>query len=234
MPLPTVILPGYLARFTDYCQLQRDLIAQGIPTVIVPLRKRDWLPTLGGRSVVPILQAIDATVQQTMKQYNTSEVNLIGHSAGGWIARIYLGEKPYTIHGDVSESEGVWQAHAHVSTLVTLGTPHLSQERWTKKNLDFVQNNYPGAFYEDVNYVCVAGKAIYGQRRLGSWIAYNSYQLTCGEGNCWGDGITPVVAAHLEGATNLTLEGVMHSPGSPGIWYGSAKVQLEWVSYLLQ
>ncbi len=234
MPLPAVILPGYLARFTDYSQLQQDLIAQSIPTVIVPLRKRDWLSTLGGRSVVSILQAIDATVQQTMKQHNTSTVNLIGHSAGGWIARIYLGEKPYTIHEDVSESEGIWKAHSFVSTLITLGTPHMSQERWTKKNLDFVQNNYPGAFYEDVHYVCVAGKAIYGKRRLGSWLAYNSYQLTCGEGNCWGDGITPVVAAHLEGATNLTLERVMHSPTSPGMWYGSSSVQPEWISYLLE
>jgi hypothetical protein len=28
----------------------------------------------------------------------------------------------------------------------------------------------------------------------------------------WGDGIVPVVSAHLEGALNLTLEGAYHSP----------------------
>lgn len=233
MPLPTVILPGYLASATDYQDLEKDLKGQGIPTVTVPLRKRDWLPTLGGRSIVPIIRAIDNTVKQTLTKYNVSQVNLIGHSAGGWIARIYLGEKPYTIHNDVTELEGVWNARHHVSTLITLGTPHLSQERWTKKNLDFVKHNYPGAFYPEVKYICVAGKAIYGQRKLGSWLAYNSYQLTCGLGNCWGDGITPITAAHLEGAINITLEKVMHSPNSLGIWYGSQEVQKDWVVYLM-
>ncbi len=233
MPLPTVILPGYFASATDYRDLEQALNQQGIPTVTVPLRKRDWFPTLGGRSVVPILWQIDRTVKQTLRQYNVSRVNLIGHSAGGWIARIYLGEKPYDIHGDVRGSEGVWNARAWVATLVSLGTPHISQERWTKRNLDFVKDNYPGAFYPDIRYICVAGKAVYGQRRLGSWLAYNSYQLTCGQGNCWGDGITPIAAAHLEGATNLILKGVMHSPKSPGIWYGSPEVKQAWVSYLI-
>lgn len=233
MPLPTVILPGYFASATDYRDLEQALNQQGIPTVTVPLRKRNWFPTLGGRSVVPILWQIDRTVKQTLRQYNVSRVNLIGHSAGGWIARIYLGEKSYDIHGDVRGSEGVWNARAWVATLVSLGTPHISQERWTKRNLDFVKDNYPGAFYPDIRYICVAGKAVYGQRRLGSWLAYNSYQLTCGQGNCWGDGITPIAAAHLEGATNLILKGVMHSPKSPGICYGSPEVKQAWVSYLI-
>ncbi len=78
----------------------------------------------------------------------------------------------------------------------------------------------------------MAGKAVYGERRLGKWLAYNSYQLTCGRGNCWGDGITSITAAHLTGATNITLEGVMHSPRSPGIWYGSPEVRQAWLSYL--
>jgi triacylglycerol esterase/lipase EstA (alpha/beta hydrolase family) len=232
MSLPTVILPGYFARAREYQELENSLKQQGIPTVTVPLRKRDWLPTLGGRSVVPIIQQIDRTVKGVLEDYNTSQVNLIGHSAGGWIARIYLGENPYNIHGDVRGADAVWNGHSFVDTLITLGTPHISQERWTKRNLDFVKNNYPGAFYSDVKYVCVAGKAVLGKQQLGSWLAYNSYKLTCGEGNCWGDGITPIAAAHLEGAINVTLEGVMHAPNSSGIWYGSPEVQSAWLSYL--
>ena len=232
MSLPTVILPGYLASSTEYYSLEQALNHQGIPAVTVPLRKRDWFPTLGGRSVVPIIQKLDRTVKQTLEKYQVSQINLIGHSAGGWIARIYLGETPYTIHGDVEESEALWKAHPSVSTLITLGTPHISQERWTRRNLDFVKNNYPGAFHPHVKYVCVAGKAVYGEKNWGKWLAYSSYQLTCGEGNCWGDGITPVVAAHLDGAINLTLEGVMHAPTSPGIWYGDANVIDKWAVYL--
>lgn len=232
MTIPTVILPGYFARAIEYRELENSLNNQGIPTVTVPITKRDWIPTIGGRSVASILRLIDHTVKETLQKYNTSQVNLIGHSAGGWIARIYLGEKPYSIHRDVMGLETVWNAYRYVNTLVTLGTPHISQERWTKRNLDFVKNNYPGAFYPHVRYVCVAGKAIYGKQRLGSWLAYNSYLLTCGKGNCWGDGIIPIEVAHLEGAINITLEGVMHSPLSPGIWYGSASILPFWINYL--
>jgi triacylglycerol esterase/lipase EstA (alpha/beta hydrolase family) len=231
--LPTVILPGYLEGAIAYLPLEQSLQQMGFPTMTVPLRSRDWFPTLGGRSMVPILRQLDRTVKQVMQQYNVSQINLIGHSAGGWISRIYLGEKPYSIHGDVPEDAGLWHAHPYVATLVTLGTPHISGERWTRKNLDFVKMNYPGAFYPQVRYVCVAGKAIYGERRRGSWLAYSSYKLTCGNGNTWGDGITPIEAAHLEGATNLVIEGVKHSPKSPGgIWYGSPAAMDAWVPYL--
>lgn len=232
MPLPTVILPGYFASAVEYIPLETALNQQGIPSTTVPLRKRDWIPTLGGRSVVPIVKQIHRTVQQVQQSYGTNQVNLLAHSAGGWIARIYLGEVPYNIHGDTAQTQGLWKAHSQVATLITLGTPHMSQERWTKRNLDFVQDNYPGAFYPQVNYVCVAGKSVYGQRKPGAWLAYNSYQLTCGEGNCWGDGITPIAAAHLPGATNITLDGVMHSPRSSELWYGSPKVRDTWMQYL--
>jgi pimeloyl-ACP methyl ester carboxylesterase len=227
MTLPTVILPGYFARSLEYQPLETALNAQGIPTVTVPLSKRDWLPTLGGRSVAPILRRIDQTVQQVRTKYQTDKVNLIGHSAGGWIARIYLGEKPYGVLGET------WEAQKFVAALITLGTPHLSQERWTKRNLDFVKYTYPGAFYPHIRYVCVAGKAIYGQPGLENWLAYNSYKLTLGEGKTWGDGITPIAAAHLEGAINLTLDKVLHAPLSSGPWYGSEGIREQWLDYLL-
>jgi hypothetical protein len=124
------------------------------------------------------------------------------------ISRIYLGEEPYTIHGDVLKGAGLWNAHPFVRTLITLGTPHVSVERWTRKNLDFVKIYYAGAFHPQVRYVCVAGKSVFGKRGFGTWLAYKSYELTVGKGETWGDGITPIEAAHLDGAENLVLEGV--------------------------
>jgi triacylglycerol esterase/lipase EstA (alpha/beta hydrolase family) len=91
-----VILPGYFATASDYRELEKSLVDRGFPTVTVPLGKGDWLPTLGGRSMVPILRLLDRTIKQMLQQYGVSQINLIGHSAGGWISRIYLGEKPYT------------------------------------------------------------------------------------------------------------------------------------------
>ncbi|MBD2663126.1 hypothetical protein B6N60_00676 [Richelia sinica FACHB-800] len=231
MALPTVILPGYLESALAYQPLVESLQGLGFPAVTVPLRRRDWLTLVGGRSVAPIIQKLDHTVKQILQESKVSQINLIGHSAGGWISRIYLGEKLYVGRG---EAQGwVWQAHPLVATLVTLGTPHISQERWTRWNLDFVNHNYPGAFYPTVRYVCVAGKSIYGERKRGSWLAYSSYKLTCGQGNTWGDGITPITAAHLTGAENIVVEGVKHSPKSPGNWYGSQQGLSSWVGYLL-
>ncbi|MEB3215279.1 MAG: lipase [Nostocales cyanobacterium 94392] len=229
MPLPTVILPGFFETAEAYSKLEKSLQNLGFPTLTVPLQRRDWIATVGGRSVIPILQQLDYTVKRILQQESASQINLIGHSAGGWISRIYLGEVPY---GRASGNLLTWKAYPQVATLTTLGTPHTSLERWTRSNLDFVNNNYPGAFYEKVSYVCVAGKTIFGQRRLGNWLAFSSYKLTCGKGNTWGDGITPIEAAHLSGANNLVIEGVMHSPRSPRIWYGSPESMANWVKYL--
>jgi hypothetical protein len=173
------------------------------------------------------------SVKACKEQLSSQQINLIGHSAGGWISRIYLGEIPYTIYGDVTaDAVGLWNARAKIATLITLGTPQISCEKLTKKNLDFVNDNYPGAFYPEVRYICVAGKSIYGEKWFGHCLAYSSYQMICGEGNNWGDGITPVRAAHLAGAKNITIEGVKHSPNISGIWYGSPEVRSQWVGYL--
>ncbi len=230
MNLPIVILPGFLEGATAYTKLEESLDKLGFPTITVPLRRRDWLVTLGGKSVTPIIQILDKTVKKALQDFNVSQINLIGHSAGGWISRIYMGEFGY--QGKKEKQPNYWKAYPSIANLITLGTPHISQEPWTQWNLDFVNDNYPGAFYGSVRYVCVAGKAIFGQRRLGKWVAYNSYQMTCGIGDTWGDGITPIEAAHLKGAENIVIEGVLHSPRSPGIWYGSPEVIKKWVSYL--
>jgi len=230
---PIVLMPGYLAGAIEYHQLEQSLHQYGCQIFTVPLRRWDWLPTLGGRSMVPILRQLHQTVQTALEQTSRDRVNLVCHSAGGWIARIYLGEKPYCIHGDVlPDTVGLWNARFTVASLITLGTPHTSQERWTRRNLDFVNNNYPGAFYAtEIPYICVAGKSVFGQQWR-SWLAYNSYLQTCGAGDCWGDGITPIVAAHLEGATNLTLDGIWHSPKGDRLWYGSLEAVEPWIQHL--
>ncbi len=221
--IPNVILAGYLAGAQDYQPIAQYLQELGLTATVVPLQWWEWLPTVGGRSIAPILAKLDATIQQVRSQTQAAQVNIIAHSAGGWIARIYLGDRPYY--------DKIWHARPHVAKLITLGTPHRSREPWTVKNLGFVNDHYPDAFYHDVEYICIAGKSVYGEKKLKTWIPYNSYELTCGNGNTWGDGITPIEAAHLQGATNLIYEGVHHSPRA-GKWYGSPEVIAEWVRLL--
>ena len=229
---PTVILPGYLAAASEYGELIESLRSLTDSEInIVPLRRQDWFITLGGRPVTPILKQLDQTVKETLNNSEYDQVNLVGHSAGGWISRIYLGDEPYC--GDR------WNGLPHVASLVTLGTPHLSQERWTKRNLEFVNTTYPGAFHQDLPYTCVAGRSIFGQKtwKLSDRFTYESYKLTCGVGDRWGDGVTPIEAAHLDGAHNLTIEDVLHSPSgqrksNAHLWYGTQSIVSQWVSAL--
>lgn len=241
MGCPLIVIPGYFASAQPYGPLIQMLRDRGRVAEVVPLRLGDWVPTVGGRSVSGIIDRLDATVQAVRSRHNADQVDLIGHSAGGWIARIYLGDRtPYQVHrADQKRAERgqptLWKGRAWVRSLLTLGTPQQSQERWTRRNLNFVNQAYPGAFYDDVRYICVAGRALQGQRpaqQKGQWLAFNSYELTCGDGNAWGDGITPIAAAHLDGATNLTLEGVWHSPTSPGPWYGDRAIVPQWLDAL--
>ncbi|KAJ0078880.1 hypothetical protein Patl1_23612 [Pistacia atlantica] len=63
------------------------------------------------------------------------------------------------------------------------------------------------------------------------------YKQVCGQADVWGDGVVPEVSAHLEGALNVSLDGVYHSPvGSDDIlrpWYGSPAVVEKWIHHLI-
>lgn len=64
------------------------------------------------------------------------------------------------------------------------------------------------------------------------------YKQVCGRADVWGDGVVPEVSAHLEGALNLSFNGVYHSPvGSDDTirpWYGSPVIVKDWIHHLLE
>ncbi|CAM9217953.1 unnamed protein product [Pylaiella littoralis] len=57
-----VIIPGFATDARAFEQLCHRLERRGIASVVVPIRWYHWLPTLGGRSVRPILDRIHETV----------------------------------------------------------------------------------------------------------------------------------------------------------------------------
>ena len=176
-----VIVPGFLNDAKDYAPLAKSLTERGIPTAVVPFPIWHWIPTIGGRSVRPILERIDHTVRhvcasgiagETSTNLNDAvppieytlddliddfktnpggpakvggslepdefpddvvpsgtfpaaadaagKVALIGCSAGGYMARIYLSSRSY--------SGRAYKGSELVHSLVTLGTPNLSWE----------------------------------------------------------------------------------------------------------
>ena len=77
---------------------------------------------------------------------------------------------------------------------------------------------------------------MYAQRGEGSAarVAFTNYQALIGDGGATGDGVIPVGCAHLAGAEQLTLDGVVHSINEAGTtlpterWYGSEGVVDRW------
>ncbi|KAL7158260.1 hypothetical protein ABFS83_02G130500 [Erythranthe nasuta] len=274
---PAVILPGLGNNTNDYQKLALILKDCGVPTVIAKVSRIDWLRNAAGlldsnywrgtlrpRPVVDwYLERVDEAVNEAKELAQGSTLSLIGHSAGGWLARVYLQE--YGL--------------SDVSLLLTLGTPHLPPPKGvsgvidqTRGLLDYVEKNCAQAVYTpEFRYVCVAGRYIQGARLTGSSnsdisgvtveidqpvsemtaidkpapssatlqarFVGQGYKQVCGQADVWGDGVVPEISAHLEGALNITLDGVYHSPvGSDDetrLWYGSPSVVKQWINHLL-
>ncbi|KAI0566460.1 lipase [Gracilaria domingensis] len=194
---PVVIIPGYGATATEYypmAELLRETLGPGAEVSVVPVTFSTWISTVGGRPITPVLRLLHEAVQTARKRSGCSNVHLVAHSAGGWIARIYLGHVPYPIG-----SSSVWHGARFVSKLVCLGTPHRSDEGVTRKNMQFVNENYPGAYHTNVQYVNIIGNgASVPEKPSGTWrfwetdwftrVSYSLTDKSIGNGAAEGDG----------------------------------------------
>ncbi|ESW32376.1 hypothetical protein PHAVU_002G317100 [Phaseolus vulgaris] len=272
---PAVILPGLGNNSGDYQSLKQTLNDKyGVSAVVAKVSRLDWVRNAAGlvdpnywrgtlepRPVLDwYLERVEEAVEEAKESAGGCEtVSLIGHSAGGWLARVYMEEFGFS----------------HISLLLTLGTPHLPPPKGvegvidqTRGLLDYVQRNCSKPVYTPpLKYVCVAGRFIRGSRffantepavsaptslvntaattattappdaTLRSRFIGQGYKQVCGEADVWGDGVVPEVSAHLEGALNICLDGVYHSPvgADDGTrpWYGSPQVLEQWVQHLL-
>ncbi|HYI23399.1 MAG TPA: hypothetical protein VEX62_12295, partial [Candidatus Limnocylindrales bacterium] len=123
-----------------------------------------------------------------------------------------------------------------VGCLVTLGTPH-GLARLTNRYRHagheasaFLDSESPGAFFAPRTRYLSVGSGLEGGSFTGAAgrMADLFFSIAVGEETgTVGDGIVPSAAAHLEGAEQLTLEGVRHGMiGSP--WYGDERIIEQW------
>jgi pimeloyl-ACP methyl ester carboxylesterase len=222
---PLVIIGGYLTSPQDFASLAEALARPPYryQVFITPIGRTRWALTRDW-DFRPVLALVQATVEQALSISGADQVDMLVHSVGGTVARMYLGQQPY--HGEV------YGGRRYVRNLVMLGTPHHSQERWTRRSISFVNDTYPGAFYPEVRYTSVIGQAIRGRPR-GSFIermASTSYATVSGPGSAdaWGDGITTLQCAALRGAEYLVVPGVSHSPFHGRPWYGDQEGLDRW------
>ncbi|GLC45176.1 hypothetical protein PLESTB_000427400 [Pleodorina starrii] len=217
-----------------------------------------WRGTLKPRPAVDwYLQLVDGAMQRLKRRVEGSEapITMLTHSAGGWLGRVYLLD-----WGTAGVDRYVSLGSPHLPP--PPGAPVVDQ---TRGILTACSDMCPGAFHSSIRYVTICGKFVRGVPLTGSSsqtggddggdvgsggggggggrsdllakFAGVGYQQVCGEAAVWGDFIVPQPSAHLEGATQVDLEGVFHSPLGEklpffGPWYGSPQVLKQWLPHL--
>ncbi|MCP9926987.1 esterase [Cyanobium sp. CH-040] len=222
---PTLILGGFLITPEAYAPMAAAIAARtGQPVQVVPASRGDWLLTswtLGWRRLLDRAQAL---LDELAAAAPGGRVNLVGHSSGGVMLRLLLGDEPF--------AGRVYAARDRVATLLTLGSPHRAMRGTALRRL--VDARYPGAFHAPaVRYVSVAG-AITPQalRPRARGLVRRSYSAICDDPASRGDGLVPLASALLEGSEQRVLEGVGHGGWFAERWYGSADVVPRWLDLL--
>ena len=184
---------------------------------ITPITALDW--ALGRvRGYGQLVFEVASTVDKALLESSSDKAVLVGHSAGGILARAYIGGDPP--YGGRRQS-----GHRRVSHLITLGTPHNVPREGRLAPIAEVNKLFPGALHAEkgLRYLCVAGAAGDG---LSSRRVRRRYERFVEDGRVRGDGEVPVEATLLPGAEHLVLDDLYHGRrrGFPGgRWYGSDK-----------
>lgn len=114
------------------------------------------------------------------------------------------------------------------------GARFLGDSNVEAKTMVPVENDQPTAEAVLVNDM---GNSTSTAPRFRARFVGQGYKQVCGQADVWGDGVVPEVSAHLDGALNISLDGVYHSPvGSDDDlrpWYGSPAVVEQWIHHLL-
>ena len=102
-----LIAPGFFNSSEQYLDMREALLSRGHPQVeIIQLKSWEWLlPTILGTSFKFYVDKMDKLAKKMVQKNKTQssssssreeeedlKLSLVAHSAGGWLARIWLGE----------------------------------------------------------------------------------------------------------------------------------------------
>lgn len=195
---------------------------------VTQINRTQWLTTRDD-SFRPQIAALHNVVEQARRETGAEKVSLVCHSAGGRIARLWMGGRSY--------NGNPFGGHRYVQSIIFLGSPYTTEEPWAVRSSSFANTNYPGAYYSEIKYVSLIGKALFGKPNgnISERLAYQSYRtLSPRYAQRWGDGVITLESANVPGAENIVLDGIYHVSvlGRPG--YGDPKALGAWGKYLLE
>jgi hypothetical protein len=234
---PTVlILGGFLTAPPVYGRLVARLRARGAAGVVVAnVWTPDWLlATARGPAAIATRcgRALLEAGRLAAEVSEAAPVLVVGHSAGGLIARILTAPEPVAGRR--------FGAAGRIGAIITLGTPHrLSAGQGIGRQLEnriagVADAAAPGTLHSPrIGYVSVASRLVDGDpagtgRERAAYLLYRSIVGRAAIGGVAGDGLVPVSSALLPGSREVILDGALHGPGAGGPWYGSDEALDVW------
>ena len=188
---------------------------------IVNVTRIDWLKSSTITGWINILDKVHGTVSKAMLETKTEKIDFIGHSSGGIMLRLYLSDQLF--------GGNKYNGKTITENLITLGSPH--QALRATKLRKFVDKEYPGSFFKEVNYISVGGSVDIRSKDayfLTKLLARRSYESITGTFNCEGDGLVPLSSSLLEGSNKVVLQDTFHGGIFGESWYGSVSSVKNW------
>jgi len=219
---PIIILGGFLITSEAYIHIKNTIENISARKVyVVDVTRVDWLKSNSAEGWINILNKVKNQVDFALKETKAKQIDLIGHSSGGVMLRLYLSSEPF--------QDVIYNGKSIARNLITLGSPHQAVK--ATKLRKYVNEKYPGIFFKNINYVSIGGKVEINSRKtslLTKLIARNSYKSISGDKNESGDGLVPLSSSLLENSQQIILPQTVHGGIFGKNWYGSTSKVMEW------
>jgi pimeloyl-ACP methyl ester carboxylesterase len=261
--IPVVICPGFGNDQIDYFNpldqgeeygFVAALARRGFnPNLIrvLPLERYEWIRVAGGLFDIPnfytgtcrpeglgygwYVKRLRRTIEEAYVNAGSGEkVIVIGHSAGGWLARAALGDGTWDItSNEDSYSTDTIRAADRVRALVTIGAIHKPPAGnavstcVTRGALSYLDQTYPGAYHskEGVAYVSVGGNAIIGKKQSKQQRSIEEDDYATMRGT---QQVNDVYAVRGEGSASSVAHTSYSAVSGSGEMAGDGVVPLEW------
>ena len=213
---------GFLVTSEAYFPIKNFLeYSSNRKVYIVNITRIDWLKSTTVKGWIRILDKVQETVFKAILETKTEKIDFIGHSSGGIMLRLYLSDQLF--------GGRKYNGKSITENIITLGSPN--QALRATKLRKFVDKEYPGSFFKEVNYISIGGKVdIHSNEAyfLTKFLARRSYKSITGDFNCEGDGLVPLSSSLLKGSNQVVLHNTFHGGIFGKSWYGSSSSVSDW------
>jgi len=188
---------------------------------VVDIKRGDWLRSNSLEGWSYILNKVNEKAALAIKETKSKQIDLIGHSSGGVMLRLFL--------SDQSFNNEKYNGKSITKNLITLGSPHQAIRATALRK--FVDEKYPGNFFKNINYVSIGGEVDISSKQTSlvtKLIASSSYKSISGDKNAIGDGLVPLSSSLLKGSKQIIISETVHGGIFGNDWYGKPSKVKEW------